>query len=228
MANIDELRERIKALEFEARQYKSAADQIAQIVNNLNNMLAVMRGHAQMASANPTEEDVQELIQVVLSSTARAEQEIRNALGQDKAGKMAAKTLEKATARKQARILVVDDEELIRELLYELLTKSGHDVVVAENADKALKACKKGPFDVVFMDLRLGKTNGVEVFRQVKQLLPGARYLFLSGDPKIEEVWQIVRKEGADGFIHKPFDINEIDVAVSHILGVPPAVAAEE
>ena len=59
--------------------------------------------------------------------------------------------------------------------------------------------------------------HGVDVAS--REFLPGARFIFISGDPDIEDVWQIVRKEGADGFIHKPFDINEIDVAVSHLLG---------
>ncbi|MBN1268293.1 MAG: response regulator [Kiritimatiellae bacterium] len=221
MASIEELEERIRALEFDLQQARTAAEQIAQIVNNLNNLLAVMRGHAQIAAAAGSSEALQDLIRIVLSGTTRAEQEIRGALGQAKLSGMAAKALEQMSARRTARLLVVDDEELIRTLLYELLTKSGHEVVAVATQKDALEVCRRGAFDVVFMDVRLREGDGVEALRQIRRIAPDIHCVFISGDPDVERMWRLVREEQADGFISKPFDIREIDNAVALILNLP-------
>ena len=54
--------------------------------------------------------------------------------------------------------------------------------------------------------------------RKIREQIPGARVIFMTGDPSIKEIQAIVQKEGADGFITKPFDLSEILTAVGRIL----------
>lgn len=210
------------SIDTEIGRLRGTLDRVAQIVNDLNNLLTVMRGHAQLAYEDPSEKNSQELIRVVLTSTSRAQRQIREAFGRseiDAPGGAAA-----AESARKARILVVDDEQLVRDLMQQILGKSGHEVKVAGNPDAAIAACKGKAYDIIFMDIRLGKAeDGISVFRKIRELQPDSHVVFLSGDPNIESVWQKVRNEGADGFIKKPFDISEIDGVVYRILAFPGA-----
>jgi two-component system, response regulator, stage 0 sporulation protein F len=207
-------------LEEQLKRHRVALDRLAQAMNNLNNLLTVMRGHAQLAYEDPSEKTVGELIRVVLTSTARMQREIREAFGRTVVEGVVEQTSGPAPAR-QARILVVDDEHLVRTLMHELLTKNGHTVTSVGTREAALEECKKNDFDIVFMDIRLGKSDGFKVYRQIRELEPETHVVFLSGDPNIENIWQRVRQEGADGFIQKPFDINEISNVVYRLLALP-------
>ncbi len=207
-------------IEEELKRYRVAVDRLSQTMNNLNNLLTVMRGHAQLAYEDPSEKAVGELIRAVLTSTSRMQREIREAFGRAVVEGIVEAAPGTAPAR-QARILVVDDEHLVRTLMQELLTKSGHTVTVAGTREAALEECKKSDFDIVFLDIRLGKSDGFKVYRQIRELEPETHVVFLSGDPNIESIWQRVRQEGADGFIQKPFDINEIDNVVYRLLAMP-------
>ena len=211
----------------ELKRHRVTIDRLAQTMNNLNNLLTVMRGHAQLAYEDPSEKPVNALIRAVLTSTARMQREIREAFGRTpgafglEEGKAEGGTPE----RKQARILVVDDEALIRTLMSELLAKNGHDVVAVGTSEAAIEACRHKSFDIVFMDIRLGKVDGFKTFQQIRELEPGTHVVFLSGDPNTEGIWQRVRQAGADGFIQKPFDITEINNVVYRVLALPEKAA---
>lgn len=198
--------------------HPSLADRVGGAVNNLNNLLAVMRGHAQLAYQDATEKNVHDLIQAVFTGTARAQQEMRNmvAVLGEAAGEAGG-----AVSRRQARILVVDDERLVRSLMNEILTKNGHLVSVAGTEQEALEACRRDTFDVVFLDIRLDGGDGVKLLSRIRELEPDSHVVFLSGDPNIEKIWHDVRSQGADGFVRKPFDINEIEHLVDRVLTYP-------
>lgn len=215
----DETRE--GTLERALQQHREAMNHIVQVINDLNNMLTVMRGRAQLARETGTEESVHDLVDVVLTGTERARDVIRDALGE---AEQAAETVQEQdtyTSDQPARILIVDDEPAVRALLQQLLAREGHEVETAGSGSGALVACAAAPFDVVFLDLRLGDMDGLEVFRQMSEKKAARHVMFLSGDPNIEEAWQTVRDRGADGFIKKPFDISEINNAVERLLSMP-------
>ena len=75
------------------------------------------------------------------------------------------------------------------------------------------------------MDFWLEDMDGVQAMRNIRGLCPDARVIFMTGDPSIEEIHAIVRKEGADGFITKPFELTDILEAVERILRVSSIVA---
>ena len=82
-----------------------------------------------------------------------------------------------------ARILLVEDEMLLRELALEDLTDAGHDVIGAGTGDEALAILRKDPgFDVLFTDIRLpGAIDGWELAAEGKQLIPGLKVIYASG-----------------------------------------------
>lgn len=204
----------------ELEQYKAATERFAGLVNNINNLLTVMRGQAQLAGDETTDARVEELIKAVLAGTARAKREIREALGHEEMRGIIPEDV--APSSRQARILVVDDEEPVQVLMSQILSKNGHNVHVATSAEEALKACEGEPFDIIFMDLHLGAVNGIEAFRRIREVESAAHVIFLSGDPHFQDIWKKVREEGASGFIKKPFDIVEVNNAVAYLLSQLP------
>jgi len=82
-----------------------------------------------------------------------------------------------------AKVLLVEDEMLVRELAYEDLSDAGHEVTAAGSGDEALALVRGGaPFDVLFTDIRMpGEVDGWELAREAKRLLPGLKVIFATG-----------------------------------------------
>jgi CheY-like chemotaxis protein len=82
-----------------------------------------------------------------------------------------------------ARILLVEDEMLVRELAFEDLTDAGHDVTTAGSGDEALALLRNGPrFDVLFTDIRMpGALDGWQLAAEAKQLIPGLKVVYATG-----------------------------------------------
>ena len=195
-------------------------EDMLEAVNELNNILAAMKGHAQLAKLDPSPQKSADLINVVLTSVQRAQETLRSGTRRPQAAQNADDGSNRLNPSDHS-ILVVDDEELIRSLLRDLLMRVGYNVGVAGSGQEAIDTCQDRIFDLIFMDFRLGDMDGVRALREIRAIQPSARVLFLTGDPAIEEVHATVIKEGADGFMTKPFDLDDIQQAVRHILGMP-------
>jgi CheY-like chemotaxis protein len=220
MPGTPELQAKIAELENALAKRKTAMERIAQMVNQLNNLLGVMRGHAQLAREDQNEEVRTEVIQVVLSSTAKAQQIIRSALTEVFPAEKGAEGAAEGAVQTAAKILVVEDEKLMTTPRYRTLKKNEHAVTVANSGPAAIECCKKQSFDLIFMDIMLGEMNGVDVLREIRHVQSASHVVFFSGDPSIKDVQKLVRQERVDGFIRKPFDINEINSVVSYILNM--------
>jgi DNA-binding NtrC family response regulator len=115
------------------------------------------------------------------------------------------------------RVLIVDDEPLIRWSLGETLEQSGHAVVEAGDAKSALGAVGAGePFDVVLLDFRLPDSNDLNLLAGIRQLAPGTAVIMMTafGTP---EVVTGALKLGAYRVISKPFEIQEVARLVGEI-----------
>ncbi|MCP4757249.1 MAG: sigma-54-dependent Fis family transcriptional regulator [Proteobacteria bacterium] len=108
------------------------------------------------------------------------------------------------------RILIVDDEERIRQLLYTLLTQENYDVRLAEDGEKGLDAMSAFSPQVVILDLNMPKMGGVEF---LKRLQPGidmrCSIIVLTGYGTNEDV-QVCYRLGVQSFLRKPVNIHEI------------------
>ncbi|MEW6033827.1 MAG: MEDS domain-containing protein [Chloroflexota bacterium] len=84
----------------------------------------------------------------------------------------------------EARILVVDDEEVVRHLLREVLVEEGHQVDAVDNAQDALEKIKAGRYDLILLDVKMPGMSGLELHRQIKKTAESlaARVVFITGD----------------------------------------------
>lgn len=109
------------------------------------------------------------------------------------------------------KILVVDDEDSIREILSYNLDREGYDVIEAEDGEEALEKIKKEKPDLVLLDVMLPKKDGVTVCKEVRYVLGDIALPILMISAKGEETDKIIGLEiGADDYITKPFQIREV------------------
>ncbi|MGO9138337.1 MAG: sigma-54-dependent transcriptional regulator [Syntrophales bacterium] len=115
------------------------------------------------------------------------------------------------------RVLVVDDEEAIRELLTDYLHKFGYEVVCAANGQEAMQKYKKGHFDTVLSDLVMSPMDGLELLAEIRKTDPDAIFIMITGHPSIDSAMEAM-KSGAKDYITKPFNIDEIRLKIDRVL----------
>ena len=103
-------------------------------------------------------------------------------------------------------ILVVDDEELIRTVLDQALTRAGYSVVSAESGEKTLEVLKNEKIDVIFLDLHLPGMNGLELYRQIRNDNPLIIIYALTGYASKYEL-EVCRAAGFDDYFTKPANL---------------------
>src|SRR5438876_4470295 len=116
-----------------------------------------------------------------------------------------------------ARLLVVDDERSMRELLSIVLRREGYDVTLAENGRTAIEALERGRYDLLISDIKMPDMSGVEVLRAAKRIdqdiLGIMITAFASADTAIEAM-----RLGAHDYLSKPFDVDELKIKVRNAL----------
>jgi PAS domain S-box-containing protein len=112
------------------------------------------------------------------------------------------------------KILVVDDEKVIREGCREVLALEEFEVLLAENGEQGLEMIEKVHFDVVLLDLMMPGLSGFEVLSRVKALHPDTSIIVITGYATIEHTIEAM-KNGAFDFIPKPFSPDQLRVVVS-------------
>src|SRR5919206_943752 len=116
-----------------------------------------------------------------------------------------------------ASILVVDDEQSMREFLEILLRKAGHEVAVEADAAGALARFEGSPFDLVVTDLRLGRGSGLDILKAVKTSSPGTEVVVVTAFATTENAIQAM-KLGAYDYVLKPFKVDELKLVVAKAL----------
>ncbi|NQT07186.1 MAG: response regulator [Candidatus Omnitrophica bacterium] len=102
------------------------------------------------------------------------------------------------------RVLICDDEEGVRESLNLILEKD-YDVAFATNGDEAVKYIKNNPTDLIILDIKMPKTNGIEALREIKKERPNIGVVIATGYQSAEIAEETI-KLGASDYITKPFD----------------------
>jgi DNA-binding NtrC family response regulator len=111
------------------------------------------------------------------------------------------------------RVLVVDDEEVIRDILATLLEREGWQVTTASNGNRALTAFEADPYDVVLLDLMLPDRPGLEVLSEIRRRDPDAVVVIVTAYSSIEGAIEAMRL-GAFHYIPKPFQNEEVLLTV--------------
>jgi two-component system, NtrC family, response regulator AtoC len=116
-----------------------------------------------------------------------------------------------------ARILVVDDEKLIRWSVAERLQRDGYQVLSAESGEQALEVIAATPPDVMLLDVKLPGIDGVQTLRQALGLHPELAVLMMSAHSTVDVAVEAM-KHGAIDFLVKPFPLTALDAAVARAL----------
>lgn len=117
----------------------------------------------------------------------------------------------------KSRILVVDDEESIREFLEIMLRKEGYEITCAEDGQKAIDILKKKSFDMVISDLQMPNVTGIELLKHVKDSYPDIIFLLITAFGTTESAVEAM-KMGAYDYITKPFKIDEVRINIANAL----------
>ncbi len=115
------------------------------------------------------------------------------------------------------RILVVDDEESIREFLEIMLRKEGYEVTCAEDGQKAKDILLKKTFDMIVSDLQMPNVTGIELLRHVKESYPDTVFMMITAFGTTENAVDAM-KLGAYDYLTKPFKIDEVRLNIHNAL----------
>jgi CheY-like chemotaxis protein len=110
---------------------------------------------------------------------------------------------------RSARILVIDDEEAVRDILSRMLRTKGHQVETASDGDEGIELFKKQPFDLVFTDLGMPKLSGWDVGKALKKLNPKIPIIMITGWG-MELNREKMGQNGIDLMISKPFNFDQV------------------
>ena len=116
-----------------------------------------------------------------------------------------------------ASVLVVDDEEAIVSSLGSILQDEGYEVAVAKSGVEALKIYTVDPPDLMLLDIWMPEMDGLETLRRVKELVPTAQVMVMSGHGSIETAVKAI-KLGAYDYIEKPLSLENVTLRVKHAL----------
>ena len=117
------------------------------------------------------------------------------------------------------RILVVDDEPQMRELLSMFLIQKGFQASAAATAEEALKKIREKPVDCVVLDINLGGEDGLQILANLKVFDPKLRVVMLTGMGFVEDFLQEAQQKGADGYVSKELPLDELVRTLQKALG---------
>jgi len=117
------------------------------------------------------------------------------------------------------RVLVVDDEQEIRDLLQRFLTQEGYEVVLASNGKEALELAEREEPQVILLDIKMPGLDGIKTCRRLKKG-EGTRHIPIIVATAFKDRLLEALDAGADDFVVKPFHLAELSVRVRSILRV--------
>lgn len=125
--------------------------------------------------------------------------------------------LKMKTVGRRTRILVIDDEETIQILFKDTLSELGHETMTAGTGTEGLELVKQQDFDLAFIDLKIPGMDGVELFRQIKNIKPDMTVIIITGYPDSNLMSQALA-QGPFGVMKKPFGERDIINATNNFL----------
>ena len=116
-----------------------------------------------------------------------------------------------------ANILVIDDDQGMREFLEILLIREGYEVASASGGKEAIGLCKKHKFDLAITDLKMPRVNGIDVLKSIKEISPKTMVILITAYASGETAVTAM-KEGAYDYLEKNFDVEELKAVIKDAL----------
>jgi DNA-binding NtrC family response regulator len=123
----------------------------------------------------------------------------------------------------KGRLLIVDDEPVVRDSLSKWFAEEGYEVGTAESASEALRRLSEGRWDLALVDIKMPGTDGIELQRRLKEISPQLVVVIMTGYASVETAVAAL-KNGAYDYVTKPFDPDDIAHTVRNALGHRRAV----
>ena len=120
-----------------------------------------------------------------------------------------------------AKVLVIDDEPTVRTLLDMLLRPKGYEVMLADNGWTGLRLYRQEHPDVILLDLKMPKLDGITVLKKIRSVNPEQPVIVMTGDTSPEKEQQ-VRSLGVSEFIVKGSSLHAVEDTLKHLLKTPP------
>ncbi len=117
----------------------------------------------------------------------------------------------------KGRILVVDDEKSMREILHIFLKNEGYSVTLADNGESAVEAVKRDIFDLIITDMNMPGVSGMDLLKSVKKIAPDTIVVVITAFGTTESAVEAM-KQGAYDYIQKPFQMDDIRLVVKNAL----------
>jgi DNA-binding NtrC family response regulator len=118
--------------------------------------------------------------------------------------------------KRGTKVLIVDDEAILRESLKDWLTDVGHEVLTAENSDQALEMIRKERPSVAIVDLVLPGSDGMGLLKKAKQIFPGLEVIMITAYGSVPTAIAAI-KEGAYDYIEKPFLPERVELLIDKL-----------
>lgn len=121
----------------------------------------------------------------------------------------------------KGKILIVDDEQDVRDIFQDRLEKAGYNTLMAENGEEAIKTLRSGDnmvnVGIIFCDIRMPKVNGIECIDFLKQQAPGIPVVVVTGYPDANVAKDLLKK-GVKQYLIKPLDKERMMEVVEEII----------
>lgn len=127
--------------------------------------------------------------------------------------KPSSKAKKSSPVESSIRVLVIDDDEFVLELLDEFLTDSGYNVSTADSGEAALEQIKSASPDVALVDFKLPGIDGLETIRRISKISPDTVTIIMTGFPTLDSSIMAIRL-GASDYILKPFKLDEVSLSL--------------
>ncbi len=114
-------------------------------------------------------------------------------------------------------ILIVDDEKSLREFLTIMLEEKGYEVHSASDGEAAIKLIKERSFDLALTDIRMRRSNGLDVLDAVKEFQPNTPVVMMTAYATAETAVEAMKK-GAYDYLSKPFKVEELQLLIKNAL----------
>ncbi|MCL4537589.1 MAG: response regulator [Nitrospirae bacterium] len=120
-------------------------------------------------------------------------------------------------SKKKRKILIVDDEEVIRTNLSELLKENGYFTDAAVSGRQAIERVTYGDFDIVLLDLMMPVMDGMETLKEIKKIRPKTKVIMITAFATVENAVDAI-KNGANDYIPKPYIANELLSTIRRVI----------
>jgi two-component system response regulator AtoC len=118
------------------------------------------------------------------------------------------------------KVLIVDDELILRHVIHDYLTRNDYEVFAVEDAEKAIEVAIKEKPDIALLDIKLPKSSGVDLTKRLKEELPDLIIIIMTGYPSLETAVTAMQN-GAAEYIRKPFRLDDLTQIIEEF-AIPP------